>query len=134
MSSTPPTPSIDSELLADRNYWATFKDERVAWCGDLPDPAELGMERVFDFTRRVLEAAEREQVMRILETPPPWAFQLREGWTWYDYVRDLYEKKGIINLFPSGGGPTRRDDGPQERLPSRLAFYRGSTIVEEDVE
>src|SRR5262245_60376847 len=133
MSSSPPTPSTDSPRLGDRNYWATFKDPPIRWCGDLSAPVEIGMERVFDFTRRILEAAEREQVMHVLETQGPCAFKFREGWTWYDHVRDLFERRGDIDLFPSGGGPTRTSYG-QDRLPARLAFYRGTSIVEEDVE
>lgn len=123
----------DSDLLVDRNYWATFKDPLISWHAELAPPAELGMDRVLDFTRRVLEAAEREEVMRVLEVPPAWRFERREGWTWYDFVRSRYEQLGEIHLFPSGGGPTHQPGG-RFRLPARMAFYRGDDIVVEDVE
>lgn len=123
---------MEPALIADRNYWSTYKNWLIHWVGELPSPAELGMDRVFEFTRRALDAAAREQVMHVIETPTPWAFKRTENRTWFDYVRELFERKGDVVLFP-GGGPTRQIGG-RLSLPARLAYYKGGRVIEEDVE
>jgi hypothetical protein len=91
------------------------------------------MERVFDFTRRILEAAEQEGVMRVVESPSPWPFRLADGGTWFDSVRERFEQEGEIRLFPSGGGPID-EAGRRLRIPARLAYFKGDDVVEEEVE
>lgn len=119
-------------MPTDRNYWATYKDHLVRWMSELPPPAQLGIERVFDFARQILAAAEREQVMRVVEVHHPWPFKPDNGWTWLDHIRRLFEREGVVELFPKGG-PAPMPEG-RLRLPARLAYYRGNRIVEEDVE
>lgn len=120
-------------MTIDRNYWATYKHWLILWEGELPPPSKLGMERVFEFTRRVLGVAEREQVMHVIESPTPWSFKLTGSETWFDYVRERFEQKGHVILFPGGGGPTHQT-GSRLRIPARLAYFKGADIVEEEVE
>lgn len=120
-------------MLADRNYWATYNHQwLILWEADIPSAAELGIDHVWEFARHILTTAEEEQVMRVIQTPEPRLFEAREGWTWLDYVRERFERKGDVVLFP-GGGPTQRGGG-RLRLPARLAYYKGESVVEEDVE
>lgn len=132
MSSSPPSPFTESGLLADRNYWATFKDPLIRWRGELSTVAELGVERLFEFTRRILATAEHEEVMRVIESPSPLRFEPREGRTWYDFARERFEQFGEVYLFP-GGGPTYQTGG-RLRVPARLAYFKGNQIMEEEVE
>ena len=46
-------------LVTDRNYWATYRDSIAAWYGELPPPGKLGMERVFEFARHILDTADQ---------------------------------------------------------------------------
>jgi hypothetical protein len=120
-------------MLTDRNYWATYRDSIVDWYGRLPPPAQLGMERVYEFTRYIQEAAEREQVMRIVEVPYPTSYRSEDGGTWLDSVRARFEQEGFLAIFPGGGG-TRPVRGERTRLPARLAYYEGDCITEAEVE
>lgn len=120
-------------MLSDRNYWATYKNPLVRWHGEMPPPADLGMERVFEFTHHILLVAEREQFMHVLESPRPYLFKSCAGQTWLGYVYERFKREGALTIFP-GGGPTHQRNGGRLRLPARLAYYRGTRIVEEDVE
>jgi hypothetical protein len=91
------------------------------------------MERVWDFTRRILEAGEQEGVMRVVESSSPWPFRLADGGTWLDSVRERFERTGEIRLFPAWAGPID-EAGRQMRTPARLAYFKGDDVVEEEVE
>ena len=121
-----------SSLATDRNYWATYRDSIADWYGELPPPGKLGVERVFEFARHILDTAEREQVMRVLGVPAlPGA---RHDLTWFELAQARFEREGRLNLFPSHGHIPERLGGGWLRLPARLAYYQGERIVEESVE
>ena len=123
-------------MLTDRNYWATYRDSIAFWEGKLPPPAKLGVERVFEFARHILDTAEREQVMRVLGVPalPPAKNGDGDGLSWFEFFRARFEREGRLNLFPGYPSIPQRFGGGRLRLPARLAYYQGDRIVEEDVE
>jgi len=115
-------------MVTDRNYWATYRDDIVAWGGKLPPPAKLGVDRVFEFARHILDAAEREQVMRVVFVP---AVSKEIVPTWLELMRAKFELEGVLKLFPFGA--PHKWLGGYVRLPARLAYYQGDRIVEDDV-
>ena len=119
-------------MLTDRNYWATYRDEIVAWSGKLPPPAKLGMERVFEFVRHILDAAEREQIMRLIFVPAPSTARKETVLTWLEFMRARFEREGLLALFPFG--IPHKSLGGHFRQPARLAYYQGDRIVEEDID
>jgi len=119
-------------MVTDRNYWATYRDRITLWGGDLPPPGNLGMKRVFEFARHILDTAEREQVMRLILVPDSPA-ATKDGLTWFEIIRARFEREGSLKLFPSHG-PPREWLGGRLRKPARLAYYQGDRIVEEDVD
>jgi len=120
-------------MPTDRNYWTTYRQRITAWEGELPPSAKLGVERVFGFARHILDAAEREQVMRLIFVPAVSAAQNEKVPTWLELMQAKFEQEGRLKLFPAHGPP---DDwlGGQLRQPARLAYYQGDRIVEEDIE
>jgi len=120
-------------MLTDRNYWATYRQPIAAWEGELPPPAKLGVERVFEFGRHLLDIAEREQVLRIIFVPDQPAARQENNPTWFEIIRARFEREGHLELFPGHGSPHERVGG-QLRLLTRLAYYQGDRIVEEEVE
>src|SRR4051812_5888526 len=120
-------------MVTDRNYWATYRDSIAAWYGRLPSPATLGIERVFEFARHVLEAAEREQVMKLIFVPTRDAPRGTRVPTWLEVMRAKFEQEGALSFFPAHGPPERWIGG-QLRQSVRLAYYRGDRIIEEDIE
>src|SRR5262245_22623271 len=121
-----------SSMVTDRNYWATYRDPIADWHGKLPPPGKLGVERVFEFARHILDTAERKEVMRVLGVPAlPGA---KKDLTWFELARARFEREGRLNLFPAYGHLPKKLGGGWLRLPARLAHYQGDKIVEEDVE
>src|SRR3954454_9469893 len=121
-------------LVTDRNYWATYRDSIAAWYGELPPPGKLGMERVFEFARYILDTAEREQVMRVIGVPALPPAQNEGELSWFELGRAWFEREGNLDLFPGHGSIPKRFGEKPLRLPARLAYYRGERIVEEDIE
>jgi len=119
-------------MLTDRNYWATYRDSIVSWYGELPPPGKLGVERVFEFARHILESAEREQVLRIIFVPAQSAPRGEDVPTWLELIRTKFEQEGRLRLFPGWGS----EEWPGGRLRelARLAYFKGDRIVEEDVD
>jgi hypothetical protein len=120
-------------MVTDRNYWATYRDSITRWEGELPPPAKLGVERVFEFARHILESAEREQVMRLTFVSSRAAPPGGHVPTWLDVMRAKFEQEGALLLFPAHGLPERWIGG-HLRQPARLAHYQGDRIIEGDVE
>ncbi|HYV47873.1 MAG TPA: hypothetical protein VFA20_23600 [Myxococcaceae bacterium] len=121
-------------MSTDRNYWATYRDSIAFWEGNLPPPAKLGMERVFEFARHILDTAEREQVMRVLGVPAPPSAKNCDELSWFEFFRARFEREGRLNLFPGYPSIPERFGGGRLRLPARLAYYQGDRIIEEEVE
>ena len=121
-------------MVTDRNYWATYREPVAYWYGKLPPPGKLGVERVFEFARHILETAEREQVMRVLGVPALPPAKNEDELSWFELSRTWFEREGRLNLFPGHGSMPDRFGGGWLRLPARLAYYQGDRIVEEDVE
>jgi len=119
-------------MLTDKNYWATYRDSIAFWGGKLPPPGKLGVERVFEFARHILDTAEREQIMRLIFVPDSPA-ATKGGSTWLEIIRARFEREGRLKLFPSHG-PPHDWLGGRLRKPARLAYYKGDQIVEEDVD
>jgi len=118
--------------LTDRNYWSTYRQRIAAWEGELPPPAKLGVDRVFEFARHILETAERERVMRVAGVPAlPGG---NDDLTWFEFTRARFEREGQLKLFPGHRSLPERLGGGWLRLPARLAYYQGDRIVEEDIE
>jgi len=119
-------------MLTDRNYWATYRDSNALWSGTLPPPLKLGVDRVFEFARHILETAEREQVMRVVGIPalPGAPNEL----TWFELTRARFEREGRLKLFPGHGSVPERFGGGLLALPARLAYFQRDRIVEEEVE
>src|SRR5438477_8205369 len=92
-------------MLTDRNYWATYRDPVAYWGGKLPPPGKLGVERVFEFARHILEAAEREQVLRLIFVPAQPAPRGEDVPTWLELMRAKFEQEGRLRLFPGWGPP-----------------------------
>src|SRR5262249_9022857 len=115
------------------NYWATYRDSIVDWYARLPPPGKLGVDHVFELARHILDAAELEQVMRVIFVPAVSMVRRETVPTWLELMRDKFEQEGHLRLFPAHGLP---DDwlGGQLRQPARLAYYQGDRIVEEDVD
>src|SRR6185295_8739173 len=121
-----------SSLVTDRNYWVTYRDPIAYWGGALLPPGKLGVERVFEFARHILDTAEREQVMRVLGVPAlPGA---QQDLTWFDLARARFEREGRLNLFPGFGHIPERLGGGWLRLPATLAYYTDDRIIEADIE
>ena len=121
-------------MVTDRNYWATYRDDIAAWCGEIPPPGKLGMERVFEFARHILETAEREQVMRVLGVPALAPAKNGDELSWFEFSHAWFEREGNLDLFPGHGSMPKRFGGKPLRLPARLAYYKGERIVEEEIE
>jgi hypothetical protein len=119
-------------MVTDRNYWATYRDSIATWYGQLPPPGKLGMERVFEFARHILEAAEREQVMRLIFVPARPMAQNEKVPTWLELMRARFEQEGDLSLFPFG--IPHETLGGHFRQPARLAYYQGDRIIEQDVD
>jgi hypothetical protein len=118
-------------VVTDRNYWATYRQSITLWGGALPPPATLGVQRVFEFARHVLDAAEREQVMRVVLLPTRSATRKERAPTWFEHIHTRFEQRGHLKLFPHGADAWL---GDSLRQPARLAYYQGEQIVEEDIE
>src|SRR3954465_4428046 len=121
-------------MVTDRNYWATYRDSIVAWYGEMPPPGKVGMERVFEFARHILETAEREQVMRVLGVPALPPAKNGDELSWFEFSRAWFEREGNLDLFPGYPSIPERFGGGRLRLPARLAHYQGDRIIEGDVE
>jgi len=119
-------------MVTDKNYWATYRDSIAAWYGRLPPPGKLGMERVFEFARHILETAEREQVLRLIFVPAQPAPRGEDAPTWLELMRAKFEQEGGLRLFP--GWSSEEWLGGRLRELARLAYFKGDRIVEEDVE
>src|SRR3954463_8774334 len=119
-------------MVIDRNYWVTYRDAITLWGGVLPPPAKLGVERVFEFARHVLDTAEREQVMRVIFVPASSATRDETVPTWLELMHAKFAQEGVLKLFPHGA--PHKWLGGRLRQPARLAFYKGDQLVEEDVE
>ena len=119
-------------MVTDRNYWATYRDSIAAWYGELPPPGKLGMERVFEFARHILNTAEREQVLRIIFVPAQSAPRGEDVPTWLELIRTKFEQEGRLRLFPGWGSEEWL--GGRLRELARLAYFKGDRIVEEDVD
>jgi len=119
-------------MLTDKNYWATYREPVAYWGGRLPPPGKLGVERVFELARHILDTAEREQVMRLIVVPDSPAAS-KDGSTWLEIIRARFEREGRLKLFPGHGPPREWLGGRLSRL-ARLAYYQDDRIVEEDVE
>ena len=119
-------------MVTDRNYWATYRDSIADWYGEFPPPGKLGVERVFEFARYILETAEREQVLRIIFVPGQSAPREGDVPSWLELVRAKFEEEGRLRLFPGWGAEEWL--GGQLRELARLAYYQGERIVEEDIE
>jgi hypothetical protein len=120
-------------MVTDRNYWATYRDSITRWEGELPTPAKLGMERVFEFARHILESAEQEQIMRLTFVSSRAAPPGGHVPTWLEVMRAKFEQEGALLLFPAHGLPERWLGGHLRQL-ARLAHYQGDRIIEGDVE
>jgi hypothetical protein len=118
-------------MVTDRNYWATYRDRITLWGGALPPPAKLGMERVFELARHILDTAEREQVMRVVLLPTRSATRKEHVPTWFEHIRTRFEQEGSLTIFPHGADAWLGDSLQQ---PARLAYYKGDRIIEEDIE
>jgi len=123
-----------SSLVTDRNYWATYRDPIAYWGGKLLPPGKLGVERVFELARHVLDTAAREQVMRVAGVPALLPAKNEDELSWFEFTRARFEREGRLKLFPGHGSIPDRFGGGWLRLPARLACYQGDRIVEEDVE
>src|SRR3954466_8599508 len=121
-------------MVTDRNYWTTYRDAITLWGGDLPPPVKLGVERVFEFSRHILDATEREQVARVVGVPALLTGKNRDELPWFDLTRALFEREGRLKLFPGHGSIPDSFGGGELRTPTRLAYYQGDQVVEEDVE
>jgi len=111
-----------SSLATDRNYWATYRDPIAYWGGRLPPPTKLGMERVFEFARHILDTAEREQVLRVIGVPALSMAKNGDGPSWFELSRAWFEREGRLNLFPGYTSLPQRLGGGVLRLPARLAY------------
>src|SRR5438067_1885654 len=121
-------------MLTDRNYWATYRQRIAAWEGELPPPGKLGVERVFEFARHILDTAAREQVMRVVGVPALLTAKNEDERSWFEFTRAWFEREGRLKLFPGHGSIPDRFGGGELRMPAHLAYYQGDRIVEEDVE
>jgi len=118
-------------IVTDRNYWATYRDSIARWEGVLPPPGKLGMERVFELARHVLDTAEREQVMRLVFVPAPAGLREEHVPTWLEVMRAGFEQEGRLKLFPFG--IPHESLGGHFSQPARLAYYQADRIVEADI-
>jgi hypothetical protein len=119
-------------MVTDRNYWGTYRDDIAAWYGELPPPGKLGVERAFEFARHILEAAEREQVLRTVFVPAQPVPQGEDVPTWLELMRAKFEQEGRLRLFPAWSPDEWLGGGLREL--ARLAYFKGDRIVEEDVD
>src|SRR4051794_22544380 len=106
-----------------RNYWATYKDSLAYWSARLPSPQVCGMDRLLDFAERILQAGEREQVYRVVESPKLLPFREAPGRTYIEHVRDTLARTGNFCPFNS-----------YVRAAARMAYYEDGRVREESVE
>jgi hypothetical protein len=118
-----------------RNYWTTLKYTPAAsWYVTFPPVAEVGIESFLRFARGLLDAGEREQVYRVLETRTTGVFQATPEYSYYDHLVEVFKATGILPLFDHGTGVGSTEAG-RLRTPGRVAYYDpAGKVVEENVD
>jgi len=113
--------------MSERNHWITFaNDFMVRWGAWLRAPRGDATPLI-DFGTAVVELGRRHGVYDPVRLPGTVPFVAsRQGFA--DYLRDQVRQHGRIPLFPIEARP-----GEDLWTPARLAFYRGDSIVEEDI-
>jgi hypothetical protein len=110
------------------NHWITFvNDVVVRWGAFLPAPCGR-IDALVQFGARVVDAGARHAVYRVVRLPADRPY-VADGQSFESYLREEARRRGRVPLFPVDAGP-----GPGLCTLSRLAFYRGDTIVEEEVD
>ncbi|HVJ93889.1 MAG TPA: hypothetical protein VM580_29065 [Labilithrix sp.] len=113
--------------MNERNHWITFvNDFVVRWGAFLPAPrGDIGA--LVRFGVGVVEAGARHAVYHATRLPAARPYEAGQG-SFEAYLRAEAQRSGRVPLFPSDTRP-----GPELWTPARLAFYRGDSIVEEEV-
>lgn len=118
-----------------KNHWVCNKDSLVGWRIVFPefrDPADL--DPLLQFARRLLEAAERENVFRLLETRKPSPFYADSGEDYADYLARVGQETGKVPFFTLGTGVATTDYG-RLRMPAQVCYVDHSgEIVSREVE
>jgi len=72
--------------------------------------------------------------VRVVGVPALLTGRNKDELSWLAFTRAWFEQEGRLNLFPGHGSMPDRFGGGALRTPTRLAYYEGDRIVEEDVE
>ena len=113
--------------MTDRNRWITFvNDTIVGWVAFLPAPCN-GLEPLLRFATKVVDAGERHSVYRVVRLAAKHVYEPGSQ-SFAEYLRTQARDRGRVPLFPEDPGP-----GRDLWTPARVAFCRGSAVVEEEV-
>src|SRR5258707_8449668 len=108
-----------------QNYWVSHRDFFVTWGANFPavsTPSDI--ENLLTFAEKVIQAGEREQVLRVLETTA--GFDRASGQSYIQFLQKTFEETGRMPFF---------DLFDKAKLSARLSFYNlQGTVVEDDIE
>ncbi len=119
--------TIDTDCMTSFNHFATFVHTCIArWGAFLPAPCG-NCDALIHFGTQLVEAGTRHQVYRLVRMPAQEPYDAREG-DFESYLRSQVKRRGLVPLFPQDVRP-----GNSCWAPARLAFYRDTGPVEEEV-
>ena len=114
------------------NHWVAWKWSLASWEGNVPPG--ITATKLFELHRAVLAAGEEERVWQVLETESPLAYRAAPGYSYADYLEDLYRRDGKLRALPLCTFAHRTQQGIV-RTPARVAYFGiGGEIEEADVE